>query len=119
MNMNPFKKKEKEPDLSDLDLDSDKTTTPNFDSPFKQNENEDSFGNPINKNRYEAQDISSPFPATGTNIQQPQQQNQDNKDIQLILSKLDTIKSEITNINHRLDNIEKQRQPQQPQKYRW
>jgi hypothetical protein len=70
----------------------------------------DSFGNPRPQTR-------------GENFEyKPQQQvaAQDNsKDMQLILAKLDTIRSEITNINHRLDNIERHQQEPQQKKYPW
>jgi hypothetical protein len=78
---------------------------------FNQQESPtDSFGNPRVQPRTESYEYSHP----------QQFAPQDNKDIQLILSKLDTIKSEITNINHRLDNIERaQKEPTQQKKYPW
>jgi hypothetical protein len=71
----------------------------------------DSFGNPRVAQRVENYDYNKT----------QQFGAQDNsKDFQLILAKLDAIRSEITNINHRLDNIERH-QTEQPQqkKYPW
>jgi hypothetical protein len=70
----------------------------------------DSFGNPRPQPRSENFEYSQ-HPAA--------QQQETSKDLQLILSKLDTIRSEITNINHRLDNIERHQQETPQKKYPW
>ncbi|MFA6072831.1 MAG: hypothetical protein WC758_01855 [Candidatus Woesearchaeota archaeon] len=69
----------------------------------------DSFGNPkpqMKSDNYE--------------YKTPQYQTTDNsKDLQIIIAKLDAIRSEITNINHRLDNIERHQQETPQKKYPW
>ncbi|MCF7866289.1 hypothetical protein K9L67_03220 [Candidatus Woesearchaeota archaeon] len=76
----------------------------------------DSFGNPMRSQSN--QNISSAIPD-----QYNSPQSQDNsKDLQLIIAKLDAIKSEMTNISHRLEMLENQnnQQPQQNQRrYKW
>jgi hypothetical protein len=71
----------------------------------------DSFGNPrvqqkVDNYEYKQQSTSQIDTSTS-------------KDMQLILAKLDTIRSEITNINHRLDNIERHQQEAPQKKYPW
>jgi hypothetical protein len=71
----------------------------------------DSFGNPRVAQRTETFDY-------GKSQQMPMHDN--SKDFELILAKLDAIRSEITNINHRLDNIERHQTEQSTQKkYPW
>jgi hypothetical protein len=71
----------------------------------------DSFGNPRVPSKVENYDYKQQQQFT------PQQDT--SKDMQLILAKLDTIRSEITNINHRLDNIERHQQEAPQKKYPW
>ena len=74
----------------------------------------DSFGNP------KIQPKAEGFSQGSFNQSQNLAPTQDlSKDIQLILSKLDTIRSELTNLNHRLDNLERQQQEGQQKKYPW
>lgn len=70
----------------------------------------DSFGNPRPKVRPE-----------NFEYRQPQSMpSQDySKDLEIIIAKLDTIRSEINNINHRLDNIERTQKEAPPKKYPW
>jgi hypothetical protein len=78
---------------------------------FNQQGGFDSFGNPRVAQRVETFDY---------NKQQQFGAPDNSKDMQLILAKLDAIRSEITNINHRLDNIERHQTEQPPQKkYPW
>jgi hypothetical protein len=71
----------------------------------------DSFGNPRINPKVESFDYGRG---------QQQVPGQDNsKDLQLIIAKLDAIRSEITNINHRLDNIERKQNEPQQKKYPW
>ncbi len=82
----------------------------NQDVGFNQQGGFDSFGNPRIAPKVESFDYN----------RQQQFAPQDNsKDIQLILAKLDAIRSEITNINHRLDNIERHQTETQQKKYPW
>lgn len=71
----------------------------------------DSFGNPRIAQKVESYEYGKP----------QQFGVQDNsKDLQIIIAKLDAIRSEITNINHRLDNIERHQTEQPAQKkYPW
>lgn len=71
----------------------------------------DSFGNPRIAQKVESYEYGKP----------QQFGAQDNsKDFQIIIAKLDAIRSEITNINHRLDNIERHQTEQPAQKkYPW
>ncbi|MFT4311581.1 MAG: hypothetical protein ACMXX7_03060 [Candidatus Woesearchaeota archaeon] len=102
-------------DLSELDdLKSDLGL--NLDSqeanPTSQ-EDKDSFGNIRPKKREEELPSFNTQNFSQTSTQTNQVQNQENsnsqtnnKDTELILSKLDTIRTELTNIHHRLDKIE-------------
>jgi hypothetical protein len=71
----------------------------------------DSFGNPRINPKVENLDY-------GRGQQQFSGQDT-SKDLQLIIAKLDAIRSEITNINHRLDNIERKQNEPQQKKYPW
>ena len=76
----------------------------------------DSFGNPMRDNSN--QNVSSAMPDQYTNPQG----NNNSKDTELILAKLDAIKSEMANINHRLDKLENNQNNQQQtsqRRYRW
>ena len=71
----------------------------------------DTFGNPRPQSKFdnfESRPAQSYAPVQDTS-----------KDLQLILAKLDAIRSEITNINHRLDNIERHQQDAPQKKYPW
>lgn len=69
----------------------------------------DSFGNPM-KNPYDSQNQQM------YNQQMQPAQGQDNsKDLQLIIAKLDAIKAEVSNISHRLEILEAQNRPNQQQ----
>lgn len=70
----------------------------------------DSFGNPRVQQRVENYEYRQ-------NSSVSQQDN--SKDFQIIIAKLDAIRSEITNINHRLDNIERQQKENPQKKYPW
>ncbi|MGV8168847.1 MAG: hypothetical protein ACP5N3_02220 [Candidatus Nanoarchaeia archaeon] len=79
------------------------------DAGFGQQTGMDSFGNPKPQPRGEY------FESKSQAYTPPQESS---KDMQLVLAKLDTIRTELTNIHHRLDNIEKQ-QEQPQKKYPW
>lgn len=128
-----FKKKKSSFDIDDLDsglnLDSLKSDTssslgdldkdfPSSDPLTKSNSGFDEFdkesqGLPSFKEtkydteKYEGPDFRSPNTQQTTSTTQT---HASNKDMELVLEKLNTIKAEITNINHRLDKIEKSTQ---------
>ncbi|MGV8161724.1 MAG: hypothetical protein ACP5N2_00145 [Candidatus Nanoarchaeia archaeon] len=83
----------------------------NQDTAFNQTQSPmDSFGNPRPQSRMET------FESKQTSFAPSQDTS---RDLQLIIAKLDAIRSEITNINHRLDNIERHQQETPQKKYPW
>lgn len=76
----------------------------------------DSFGNQIKPRAFD-QVQPNMQPMNQQNFQTTDNSKDISKDLQIILAKIDTIRSEITNINQRLENIE--RQQQQGRKYQW
>lgn len=137
-----FKKKEKDPlaELNDLNLGNDSSMQgqdsmqPTFDpitgQPMGQyNQGNDmdsggvdSFGNPRVSSRVENTNFNT-NPMTNQMQQQPQQDI--GRDFELILAKLDTLRAEVSNLNQRIELMERNRQQsneqpqQQNQRYRW
>jgi hypothetical protein len=76
----------------------------------QQSQGVDTFGNPRPQSKFDnyetKQQSFAPIQDTS-------------KDLQIIIAKLDAIRSEITNINHRLDNIERHQQETPQKKYPW
>lgn len=64
-------------------------------------ESTDSFGNPKTTQRPSSYD--SPTPQTTT----PDTHTQNNRDMELIIAKLDAIKAEVSHIHNRIENLEK------------
>ena len=76
-----------------------------------QNIQFDSFGNPKRERNYESEFSPS--------AHVPSQSGDISKDIQIIIAKLDAIKAEVSNIDHRLEMLERQQQPSSQRKYSW
>ncbi|MCF7872224.1 hypothetical protein K9L97_04280 [Candidatus Woesearchaeota archaeon] len=104
--LNNFNNQNNQDPLNDMD---------NFNSNPTQNMQDryDSFGNKM-RNQDE-----QPLPRFNQNQQTQQETNKDlDKDMQLILAKLDTIKAEITSMNHRLEIMESKNHDNQ-RRYKW
>ncbi len=67
----------------------------------------DSFGNPRSQ-----RSMDSSFESSPAYTPPAQSSGGSNKDMELILAKLDAIKAEITNISHRLELLETKNKPQ-------
>jgi len=76
----------------------------------------DSFGNQLKPRSFD-QFQQNNQPMSQSSFQNDTSSNEISKDLQLILAKIDTLRAEMTNVNQRLENIE--RQQQQGKKYRW
>jgi len=122
---NIFKKKEPDFGLSDNNLGLEKNDV-SLNSGMDQslgmtNNNEepkfDSFGNPTPERRYSEPNVNSLSSSQGN--QAFQDNNNLSKDIEIIIAKLDSIKSEVTTINHRLEMLERQNNPPGQKKYVW
>jgi len=76
----------------------------------------DSFGNQLKPQSFDQYQQNNQ-PMNQSSFQNDTSSKDISKDLQLILAKIDTLRAEMTNVNQRLENIE--RQQEQGRKYKW